>query len=326
MMRAMLRLVAATLAIALVAVAPASGQEVYPSRTIKIIAPFPAGAPVDSVARLIADRLERAFGQPVVVENRGGGGGIVGTNAVAKSPPDGYTLLLTSTSPIAAAPALNKSVPYDAVKDFTPIWAINASGLVVVVNPGLPIKTLGDLVRAAREQPGKLSFASSGHGTTQHLAGELFMARTGAKLVHVPYRGGFAGTTDLMAGHVQVMFDSLGNTLNSIRSEKLRALAVLREKRSPQLPLLPTAAEAGVVGAELNGWLGLFAPAGTASAILDKLTATLVPGMREPAIMARLIELGNEDDVMTGDVVMRRLAEDKALFAEIVEKAGIVPQ
>ena len=322
----MLRLCVAMWAIVLVAVTPATGQEAYPSRTIKIVAPFPAGAPVDSVARLIADRLERAWGQPVVVENRGGGGGIVGTNAVAKSAPDGYTLLLTSTSPIAAAPALNKSVPYDAVKDFAPIWAINASGLVVVVNPGLPLKTLGDLVRAGREQPGKLSFASSGHGTTQHLAGELFMARSGAKLVHVPYRGGFAGTTDLMAGHVQVMFDSLGNTLNSIRSEKLRALAVLREKRSPQLPSLPTAAEAGVIGAELNGWLGLFAPVGTPSAILDKLTATLVPGMREPAIMARLIELGNDDDVMTGDVVMRKLAEDKALFAEIVEKAGIKPE
>jgi tripartite-type tricarboxylate transporter receptor subunit TctC len=322
----MLRLFVAIWATVLVAVAPAAGQEAFPNRTIKIVAPFPAGAPVDSVARLIADRLERAWGQPVVVENRGGGGGIVGTNAVAKSAPDGYTLLLTSTSPIAAAPALNKSVPYDAVKDFAPIWAINASGLVVVINPGLPLKTLGDLVRAAREQPGKLSFASSGHGTTQHLAGELFMARTGAKLVHVPYRGGFAGTTDLMAGHVQVMFDSLGNTLNNIRSEKLRALAVLREKRSPQLPSLPTAAEAGVIGAELNGWLGLFAPSGTPSTILDKLTATLVPGMREPAIMARLIELGNEDDVMTGDVVMRRLAEDKALFAEIVEKAGIKPE
>jgi tripartite-type tricarboxylate transporter receptor subunit TctC len=322
----MLRLFVAIWATVLVAVAPAAGQEAFPNRTIKIVAPFPAGAPVDSVARLIADRLERAWGQPVVVENRGGGGGIVGTNAVAKSAPDGYTLLLTSTSPIAAAPALNKSVPYDAVKDFAPIWAINASGLVVVINPGLPLKTLGDLVRAAREQPGKLSFASSGHGTTQHLAGELFMARTGAKLVHVPYRGGFAGTTDLMAGHVQVMFDSLGNTLNNIRSEKLRALAVLREKRSPQLPSLPTAAEAGVIGAELNGWLGLFAPSGTPAATLDKLTATLVPSMREPAIMARLIELGNEDDVMTGDVVMRRLAEDKALFAEIVEKAGIKPE
>lgn len=320
----MRRLIVA-LTFVLTALGPASAQS-YPSKPIRVIVPFAAGGAVDVLARLVSAKMSESVGQPVIIENRAGAAGNVAADAVAKSPPDGYTLLLTSTSPIAAAPALNKSVPYDALKDFAPIWAINASGLVVVVNPGLPIKTLGDLVRAAREQPGKLSFASSGHGTTQHLAGELFMARTGAKLVHVPYRGGFAGTTDLMAGHVQVMFDSLGNTLNSIRSEKLRALAVLREKRSPQLPLLPTAAEAGVVGAELNGWLGLFAPAGTPSAILDKLTATLVSGMREPAIMARLIELGNEDDVMTGDVVMRRLAEDKALFAEIVEKAGIVPQ
>jgi tripartite-type tricarboxylate transporter receptor subunit TctC len=320
------RLIGAIAASVLLVVAPASGQETYPSRTIKIIAPFPAGAPVDSVARLIADRLEKAWGQPVVVENRGGGGGIVGTNAVAKAAPDGYTLLLTSTSPIAAAPALTKSMPYDAVKDLAPIWAISASGLVVVVNPALPIKALLDLVRVGREQPGKLSFASSGHGTSQHLAGELFMARTGAKLVHVPYRGGFAGTTDLMAGHVQVMFDSLGNVLNNIRSEKLRALAVLRDRRSPQLPSLPTAAEAGVNGVQLGGWLGLFAPVGTPPAIRDKLTATLMPAMREPAIMARLIELGNEDEVMTGDIVMKRLAEDRALFAEIVEKAGIVPQ
>jgi len=304
----------------------ASAQSGYPNRTIKIVAPFPAGAPVDSVARLVADRLEKAWGQPVVVENRPGGGGIVGTNAAAKSAADGYTLLFTSTSPLAAAPALTKSVPYDAVKDFAPIWAINASGLVVVVNPALPIGTLAELVEHSRAHPGRLSFASSGHGTTQHLAGELFMARTGAKLVHVPYRGGFAGMSDLMAGHVQVMFDSLGNTLQNIRAGKLRALAVLRNRRSAQLPDLPTAAEAGVVGAEMGGWLGLFAPAGTPPDVLDKLTAALLPVMREPETMSRIIDLGNEDDVMTGQVVMRRLAQDRALFTEIVEKAGIEPQ
>ena len=320
------RLLAAVAAISLCATAPAPGQTAYPTRTIKIIAPFPAGAPVDSVARLVADRLEKAWGQPVVVENRGGGGGIVGTNAVAKSAPDGYTLLFTSTSPLAAAPALTRSVPYDSLKDFAPIWAINASGLVVVVNPALPFYALADLVRSARVHPNKLSFASSGHGTNQHLAGELFMARTGVKLVHVPYRGGFAGMTDLMAGHVQVMFDSLGNTLQNIRSGKLRALAVLRGKRSAQLPDLPTAAEAGVAGAEMSGWLGLFAPAGTPPEILSKLTSVLVPAMGDPETMARLIELGNEDEVMTGDAVMKRLAEDRALFAEIVAKAGIEPQ
>jgi len=318
--------IVAIVATALSVGTPVLAQSGYPNRTIKILAPFPAGAPVDSVARLVADRLEKAWGQPVVVENRPGGGGIVGTNAAAKSAPDGYMLLFTSTSPLAAAPALTKSVPYDAVKDFAPIWAINASGLVVVINPALPIGTLGELVEHARAHSGRLSFASSGHGTTQHLAGELFMARTGAKLVHVPYRGGFAGMSDLMAGHVQVMFDSLGNTLQNIRAGKLRALAVLRNRRSAQLPDLPTAAEAGVVGAEMSGWLGLFAPAGTPQDVLDKLTGALLPGMREPETMARLIELGNEDDVMTGEIVMRRLAQDRALFAEIVERAGIEPQ
>jgi len=312
-------------ALALCAGAPASAQT-YPNRIIKIIAPFPAGAPVDSGARLVADRLEKAWGQSIIVENRGGGGGIVGTNAVAKAAPDGYTLLFTSTSPLAAAPALTKSVPYDSVKDFAPIWAINASGLVVVVNPSLPISTLGELVQNARAHPGKLSFASSGHGTTQHLAGELFMVRSGTRLVHVPYRGGYLGTTDLMAGHVQVMFDSLGNTLQNIRAGKLRALALLRGKRSSQLPDLPTAAEGGVAGVEMSGWLGLFAPAGTPPEILRKLTDTLVPAMRDPETMVRLIELGNEDDVMTGDTIMKKLAEDRALFAEIVEKAGIEPQ
>jgi tripartite-type tricarboxylate transporter receptor subunit TctC len=325
-MRATRCLLGLLIAAAFAVAAPSWAQETYPERAIKIVSPFPAGAPVDSVARLIADKLDKAWGRAVVAENRPGGGGIVGTNAVAKAAPDGYTLLFTSTSPIAAAPALNKAVPYDAVRDFAPIWAISASGLVVVVNPALPIHTLADLVRYAREHPGKLSFASSGHGTTQHLAGELFMVRAGVKLVHVPYRGGFAGTTDLIAGHVDVMFDSLGNTLNNIRSGKLRALAVLRGKRSDQLPELPTAAEAGVAGVEMNGWLGLFAPTGTPQPILDKLTATLLPAMRDPATMARLIELGNEDEVVTGETVMRRLAEDKALFAEIVTKAGIEPQ
>ena len=259
-------------------------------------------------------------------ENRSGGGGIVGAGTVARAAPDGYTLLFTSSSPLAAAPALNKSLPFDPIKDFAPVWGIGSSGLVVVVNPSLPINTLAELVQYARANPSKLSFASSGYGTTQHLAGELFMARTGVKLVHVPYRGGFAGQADLIAGHVQVMFDSLGNTFQNIKSGRLQALAVLRPKRSDQLPDVPSAREAGVNGVEMLGWLGLFAPAATPPAILRKLAATLVPAMNEPETMARLIELGNDNDVMTGSTLGRRLADDKALFAEIVEKAGIEPQ
>jgi tripartite-type tricarboxylate transporter receptor subunit TctC len=195
-----------------------------------------------------------------------------------------------------------------------------------VINPALPIRSLPEFVEQARTHPGGLSFASSGHGTTQHLAGELFMARTGVKLVHVPYRGGFAGMTDLMARHVQVMFDSLGNTLQNIRARKLRALAVLRPKRSAQLPDLPTTAEGGVSGAEMVGWLGLFAPAGTAQPILEKIIATLGPAMKEPEVLQKLIELGNENDFLIGPELGQRLAEDRKLFAEIVEKAGIEPQ
>jgi tripartite-type tricarboxylate transporter receptor subunit TctC len=319
------RFLAAIAAILLSASVPASAQT-YPNRTIKIVAPFPAGAPADSMARLVADRLEKAWGQPVVVENRGGGGGVIGAAMVAKADPDGYTLLFTSSSPLASAPALTRTMPYDSVKDFAPIWAVNSSGLVVVVNPALPIGTLAELVQHARAHPGKLSFASSGHGTTQHLAGELFMARTGVKLVHVPYRGGFAGMTDLMAGHVQVMFDSLGNTLQNIRAGKLRPLAVLRPKRSAQLPDLSTAAEAGVAGVDMVGWLGLFAPANTPQAVLDKAIGTLGPAMKEPETVRRLIELGNDDDFLIGAALRERLAEDRKLFAEIVEKAGIDPQ
>jgi len=305
---------------------PACAQTSYPDHAIKLVTPFPAGAPADSIARMVADKLEKAWGQPAVVENRGGGGGIVGANAVAKAAPDGYTLLFTSSSPLAAAPALTKAIPYDPLADFAAVWGINSSGLVVVVNPALPIDSLGALVQYARAHPGALSFASSGHGTTQHLAGELFMARAGVRLVHVPYRGGFAGMTDLMAGHVQVMFDSLGNTYRNIQAGKLRPLAVLREKRSAQLPDVPTATEAGVAGVEMSGWLGLFAPAGTPSEIVRKLIATLQPAMHDPETMARLIELGNDDDVITGAELARRLAEDKSLFAEIVAKAGIEPQ
>jgi len=319
------RILAVIAAILLCAGVPASAQT-YPNRTIKIVAPFPAGAPADSMARLVADRLEKAWGQPVVVENRGGGGGMIGAAMVAKAESDGYTLLFTSSSPLASAPALTRSMPYDSVEDFAPIWAVNSSGLVVVVNPAQPIRTLAELVQHARAHPGKLSFASSGHGTTQHLAGELFMARTGVKLVHVPYRGGFAGMTDLMAGHVQVMFDSLGNTLQNIRAEKLRPLAVLRPKRSAQLPDLPTAAEAGVAGVDMVGWLGLFAPANTPQAVLDKAIGTLGPAMKDPETVRRLIELGNDDDFLIGDALRERLAEDRKLFAEIVEKAGIEPQ
>ena len=259
--------------VGLTAAAPA--QTSYPDKPIRIINPFPAGSPVEFVGRLIAGKLEAAFGQPAVLESRSGAGGTVGANLVAKSAPDGYTLLVTTPSTVATAPALFKSMPYDPVKDFAGIWAVNSGGLVMVVNPAFPAKTVLEFIAYARAHPGEVSFASSGYGTTQHLAGELFQARTGVKLLHVPYRGGAPATTDLIAGHVQVMFDSLSNTYQSIQSGKLRALMLLRPRRNALFPDLPTAAEAGAPGVETPGWIGLFAPSATPKDVMAKLTATL---------------------------------------------------
>jgi len=193
--RSFLTLLAAT------AAAPLAGAaELYPDRPIRIINPFPSGSPVDVIGRLIADQLEKAWGQPVLVESKSGAGGTVGANFVAKAPADGYTLLVTTASTMATAPALYRSLPYDPLRDFAPIWAVKSSGQVVIVNPSLPVQSLRDLVDYAKAHRGQVSYASSGFGTLQHPAGELFIARTGAPLVHVPYRGGAPATNDLLGG------------------------------------------------------------------------------------------------------------------------------
>jgi tripartite-type tricarboxylate transporter receptor subunit TctC len=316
-----------TLLVALAAPRGADASEqAYPDKPIRIINPFPSGSPVDVIGRLVADRLEKTWGQPVLVESKSGAGGTVGANFVAKSPPDGYTLLVTSASTLATAPALFKSLPYDPIKDFAPIWAVKSSGQVVVVNPALPVNNLQDLVQYAKAHPGQVSYASSGFGTVQHLAGELFIARTGAPLVHVPYRGGAPATNDLLGGHIQVMFDAIGNTLANINAGKLRALAVLRAKRAAVLPDVPTAAEAGVPGVELNGWVGLFAPAETPRDILDKLSATVASAMADQDLSARLIAAGNDTDFLVGPALGERLMEDKESIAAIVKAAGIQPE
>ena len=288
--------VCCSLALLLFVAAPSAraAELTYPDQPIRIIDPFPSGSPVDVIGRLIADRLEKALGQPVLVESKSGAGGTLGANYVAKSPPDGYTLLVTTGSTLATAPALYRSLPYDPIADFAPIWAVKSSGQVVVVNPALPVKSLQELVQYATAHKGEVSYASSGFGTVQHLAGELFVAHTGAPLTHVPYRGGAPATNDLIGGHIQVMFDAIGNTLQNIEAGKLRALAVLRAQRARVLPDVPTAAEAGVPGVELNGWVGLFAPAATPRQILDKLISTLAASTTDQELTKRLMAAGND--------------------------------
>jgi tripartite-type tricarboxylate transporter receptor subunit TctC len=262
----------------------------------------------------------------VLLESRTGAGGTLGANFVAKSAPDGYTLLVTTPSTIAVAPSLYKTLPYDPVREFVGIWSVMSAGLVVVVNPKVPATNLAELLAYAKANPGKLAYASSGVGTTQHLAAELFKTRTGADLLHVPYKGGAPASADLMAGHVQVMFDALSNVRQAVLDGRLRALAVLRGKRARALPDVPTAAEAGVNNVEQPGWVGVFAPSATPPDILKKLVSTTVKEMADPDVVARLMGAGNDNEYVVGDALTKKLAEDNLLFAEIVKRAGIQPE
>ncbi|MFT0859401.1 Bug family tripartite tricarboxylate transporter substrate binding protein [Ancylobacter sp. G4_0304] len=263
----------------------------YPSEPIKLVVPFAPGGSVDTVARIIGQELTKELGQSIVVENRAGAGGNIGFETVAKAKPDGYTLLMAS-SPLAVNISLYKALGYDPKTSFAPISLVALQPNVLVVNPELPVKTVAELIAYAKANPGKLNFGSSGLGASQHLSGELFKRRAGVEMVHVPYRGGGPAMTDLVAGRIQLMFETIPSATPYITSGQLRPLAVTVEKRSVQLPSVPTMEEAGVADFVSRGWLGMVAPAGTPQPILDKLNAAVVKALAEPAVLKRLTELG----------------------------------
>jgi tripartite-type tricarboxylate transporter receptor subunit TctC len=271
-----------------------AGAQPYPSRPIKMIVPFaPGGA--DVIARLVGDRITAALGQPVIIENRpGGAGGTVGTKAVTTADPDGYTLTLASPGPITVAPAVNKNLDYDPIKQLVPVAMIASSPLVLVINPNVPAKSVAELVAYAKANPGKINFVSPGFGTSSHLFGELLRQRTGAQLVHIPYRGATPAIVDLVAGQVQLFFDNLRNVQSFIQSGQLRALAVTSEVRSADMPDLPTMSEAGIEGFVGFYWNGVLAPAGTPAGIVDRLNNVINDGLRAPDTQAALAKLGME--------------------------------
>src|SRR5882724_6756975 len=258
--------------------APTSAQT-YPSRPIKIIVPFaPGGA--DVIARLVADRLSAVLGQPVVIENRpGGAGGTVGTKAVTTADPDGYMLMLTSPGPITVAPAVYKNLDYDPVKRLAPIAMIATSPFVLVIHPDVPARSVREFVAYSKANAGKVNYVSPGFGTSSHLFGELLKLRTGAEILHVPYRGATPAIADLLAGQVQMFFDNIRNLQSFIQSGRLRALAVTSEKRHPEMPELPTMIEAGIDGFVGFYWNGLLAPAGTPPGIINRLNAIINDGL-----------------------------------------------
>ena len=296
----------------------------YPTRPVKIIVPFAAGGPADVYARFLAQRLGDSLGQPFVVEDRPGAGSIIGTDAVAKSAPDGYTLLLMSnTQTVNESLVPNK--PYALLRDFTPVAPINYSDLVLVVHPSVPANTLADLIKLAKAEPGKLNYASSGTGTPYHMAGELFKSMAGVDIVHIPYKGSSGARTDVLGGQVQMMFDAVTTMSEHARTGSVRALGTTGKTRSSVLPNVPTIAEAGVPGYEAVIWLGLIVPKGTPPAIVNKLNAEISRIESRPEVRAEWEKQGAIPMVMTPEAFGRYLADDIVKWERIVKISGAKP-
>lgn len=298
----------------------ASGQD-YPNKPVRIVVPFPPGGSADIVARVLAQKLTQAFGQQVVVDNRGGASGIIGAEVVAKSAPDGYTLLDAASSQ-AVNPALRK-VPFDALKDFAPITMLQVSPNLLVSHPSLPINTIPDLIKLAKAYPGQITYASAGIGTAPHMAGELFSYLAKVRFSHVPYKGGGPALADLMGGHVQLSFLNLATSLVYVKTGKVKGIAVTSAKRSRSAPQFPTIAESGVPGYELNEWNALFAPAGTPAEIIARLNAEVVKVMAASDVQERLVQLGADAASSTPEQLGNFLRGEVAKWSKVVKDMGI---
>jgi tripartite-type tricarboxylate transporter receptor subunit TctC len=301
--------------------APALAQA-FPVKSAKLVVPFPPGGPLDATGRLIAQHLTERWGQSVVVENKAGAGGNIGVDFVAKSPPDGYTVVMGALSTHAVNPSLYAKMPYDAQKDFAPITLIAITPNVLVVNPDLPVHSVKELIAYAKARPGKLSFGSGSIGSAGHLAGELFKVDAGVDMVHVPYKGAAPATQALLAGDTQLMFDNLANAMAQVKAGKLRALAVTTAERSKLAPELPTMAEGGLPGFDISTWYGLFAPAGTPPDIVTKWNADVTAMLRTPDMRERLLAQGAEPAPGTPDEFARFVATEAAKYARIVKASG----
>jgi len=296
--------------------------DTYPKQPITIINPFPGG-PTDTMARLIAKKLQEGLGQPVIVDGKAGAGGTIGVAAAAKAPADGYTLLVTSASTQVVQPVIRKQLPYDAVNGFIPIMIPGQSTCVVVVNESVPARDLAELITYARENPGKLTYASSGAGTALHLAGEVFAHYANVELLHVPYRAAAPATTDLLGGQVDMMFDSPTNSAPHINRGKLRGLAIMQPTRWSTLPDIPTTTELGHPDILFANWLGLFAPAGTPADIVDRITEVLKEKMSDAEVVAYFEATGTPLSPQYGADAATTIATQQKALATVVTQAKL---
>ena len=300
----------------------AAAQQAYPDKPIRMIVPYPPGGSTTTMARLIAQKLTESWGQQVIIDNRGGANTIIGTEALTKSSPDGYTMLLGGST-LVILPSLYDKLPFDVIRDFAPVATLASTELILVVHPAVPANTLQELIALAKSKPGQLNFASAGSGGNPHLMGELLNITAGIKLQHIPYKGTGPSLTDLMGGQVQLAFNNPINVIAHIKNGKMRAIAVTGEHRLSALPEVPTFVEAGLAGINLKTWFGVLAPAGTPAAVVNKLSAEIARIMSTPDTKAKLVSQGLDTYVSTPEQTAALMKADMAKYAKIIKTANI---
>ncbi len=308
---------------AMLIIASAAPAQTYPIRPIRWVVTYPPGGPTDVVARAVGAKLTEAWGQQIVIDNRAGAGGVIGTDIAAKAVPDGYTLLFGTSAGLTINPALNSKLPYDAVKDFAPVSLLVLNPQILVVHPAVPASSVKELVALAKARPGQLNYASVGLGSPNHMGMELLKALTGIDIVHVPYKGTGPAITDLLGGQVQLMFNSMPSVLPLVASGKLKALAVGSAQRSPAVPDIPTVAEAGVPGFENVTWYGMFAPAKTPHDIIVKLNKQVVQILASPEMAQRLASQGAEPRSSTPEELTKFMRVESERWKKVIKTAGI---
>ena len=316
-------LIAALACLGANAASAASPADTYPNRPVRVVVPFPAGGTTDIFARHIGDRLARALGQNFVIDNRGGAGGNIGSDAVAKAEPDGYTLLVGTVGTHAINSSLYARMPYDPLKDFAPVAFLAGVPNILEVNPkNVKAKTVQEFITEAKSTPKRLNFASSGNGTSIHLSGEMFKQMTGVDIVHVPYRGSGPAVSDLVAGQVDLMFDNLPSSIEHVRAGSLRGIAVTSAKRTSALPDVPTIAESGVPGFEASSWFAIFAPAKTPKEIVDKINAEVRKAVQDPELQKRFADIGGEIRTYSPDDLRDFVKSELEKWAKVVKESG----
>jgi len=304
------------------AAAPFAFAQAWPSKPIHFVVPYPAGGPVDSVARLLGQKVGERLQQPIIVENKPGAGGNIGADSVAKAPADGYTILMGAVATHAINPSLYASIPYDPVRDFIPVTQVASTPNVLVVNPSIPASNVREFIAYAKANPGKLNFGSGSTGSAGHLAGELFNTMAGVQMVHVPYKGAGPAMQDLIGGQIQLMFDNLASSLGQIKAGRVKALAVTTAKRTSLAPDLPTISESGLPGFDISTWFGIFVPAKTPRPIVDKLHAEFTRALAMPDVREAMVKLGAEPVGNSPQEFAAYIRSEADKYAKLVKASG----